>query len=396
MSSMSLHLARFSRPMCQLLLLASLLGGCGNKLSQADSLVEQEPPPVSVQPAIPAQGVYLGALLLTGQTSIADFNARTGVRHALFAEFLSFPRVLDQTGGEYRKIVAFINECKQGGALPMLTLETPDGLNSYTTEQITAFADFLHNRDVPLLLRWNHEMNGSWYAWGQQPALYQAKFREFAQIVHVRAPNVAMAWTPNQGWGYPWPTTPARIAPGSSDFALLDTNSDGVINQSDDPYAPYYPGDAYVDWVGHSFYHWGNGLERGSNQVPYPGKWGEANGIANAIPNFHDTYAVGHQKPMLIAETSALFDPANQAGGNSPEAEIKNSWLSQVYNLADPATPSLQGEFPQIKAIFWFNQRKFESEVGTEIDWSIDSNGTVIERYRQLTADSYFIKGKTN
>lgn len=30
---------------------------------------------------------------------------------------------------------------------------------------------------------------------------------------------------------------------GSPDFKALDTNNDGVIDFSDDPYLPYYPGD---------------------------------------------------------------------------------------------------------------------------------------------------------
>ena len=376
------------------LLLLTFVSACGD-LSKSDSSVDySEPPLVATKPEAPNQGLYLGALLLTGQTSIAQFNAKTGVKHALFAEFLQFPRVLDTNDSEYGKIVSFIKECKANGAQPMLTLETPGGLASYTRDQIVAFADFLYNSDVSIFLRWNHEMNGSWYAWGQQPTLFIAKFREFADIIHARAPNVAMAWTPNQAWGYPWPTTPSRTAPGSADFALLDTNKDGVITDADDPYTPYYPGDAYVDWVGHSFYHWSNRSARGYNEIPYAGKWGQANGIGNSVPNFHDLFAVGHNKPMMIAETSALFDPLDKNGGGAGEADIKTGWLGQVYNLSDSNSPSLRRDFPKLKAIFWFSQKKYEPEVGTDIDWQLDSNQTVSDHYRRMTLDSYFIKGK--
>ena len=377
------------------LLCLLVIAACGD-LSRSDSSVPgyNKPPLVDVKPVVPQQGVYLGALLLTGQTSIAQFNASTGAKHAFFAEFLQFPRVLDKSGSEYRKIVAFIEECRAHGAQPMLTLETPDGLGSYTRQQIEEFADFLYNADISILLRWNHEMNGSWYVWGQQPTLYIAKFREFADIIHTRAPNVAMAWTPNQGWGYPWPTVPSRIIPGSTDFALLDTNGDGFITETDDPYSPYYPGDSYVDWVGHSFYHWSNQSARGYNNIPYSGKWGQANGIGNAVLNFHNLFAVGHNKPMMIAETSALFDPIDKNGGGASEADIKIGWIGQVYNLKDTASPSLQHDFPRLKAIFWFSQKKYEAEVGTDIDWRLDSNRTVLDYYRQMTADTYFIKGK--
>ena len=40
--------------------------------------------------------------------------------------------------------------------------------------------------------------------------------------------------------------------PGTASYAAMDTNGDGVVSDLDDPYAPYYPSDAYVDWVGMS------------------------------------------------------------------------------------------------------------------------------------------------
>ena len=32
----------------------------------------------------------------------------------------------------------------------------------------------------------------------------------------------------------------------------MDTNGDGAVDNLDDPYEPYYPGDTSVDWVGMS------------------------------------------------------------------------------------------------------------------------------------------------
>ena len=45
--------------------------------------------------------------------------------------------------------------------------------------------------------------------------------------------------------------------PSVADLALMDTNQDGVVNNADDAYSPYYPGDAFVDWVGSSIYTYG-------------------------------------------------------------------------------------------------------------------------------------------
>ncbi|OQW97037.1 MAG: hypothetical protein BWK77_02815, partial [Verrucomicrobia bacterium A1] len=223
-----------------------------------------------------------------------------------------------------------------------------------------------------------------------QPTLYVAKFREFADIIHQRAPGVAMTWTPNQGWGYSWPWGAYAITTNSPDFRLLDTNGDGQLTESDDSYGPFYPGDAYVDWVGISFYHWGN--DRGFNQLPWTGKWGHANGVSNAIPNFHDLFAVAHGKPMLIAETSAFYDPMNVKTGNASEVSIKQNWIQQVYNLTDVNQPRLNVAFPQVKAICWFSQRKYESEVNGEVEWRLNDDTNVIAFYRQTVSNSYFIK----
>lgn len=65
-----------------------------------------------------------------------------------------------------------------------------------------------------------------------------------------RAPGNPVVWSPDYGGGYPYPGGRYNTEPGTADFAALDTNRDGALTMSDDVYAPFYPGDAYVDWVG--------------------------------------------------------------------------------------------------------------------------------------------------
>ncbi|MEI6092535.1 MAG: glycosyl hydrolase, partial [bacterium] len=346
------------------------------------------PPPV-----IPDTGSYIGGILLSGQTSPVDFNNSTGIKHSLFMTFVNFPDVVDAKNSEYIKIKNFVNDCKAVNATPVITVMTNNGLSSYTKDQIIDFANILSGFDVPVFLRWNHEMNGSWYIWSQEPTLYIEKFREFATEIHTRASNVAMVWTPNQGAGYPWSDgVYYNSSPSSADFILLDTNKDGIWDYLDDPYSPYYPGDLYVDWVGHSYYHWSNGAVRGINEVPTTGQWGAANGITGTIPNFHDVYAVGHNKPMMIAETSALYDSSDAKGGGASEADIKKEWIKQVYNLNDDSNPKISESLPRVKAILWFSQLKYEQEVSVDIDWRLDSNQQVINYYNQTVSDPYFIK----
>ena len=60
--------------------------------------------------------------------------------------------------------------------------------------------------------------------------------------------NVAFMWAPNTGQGYPYQGY-GLITTTTADIAILDINGDGKVNEGDDPYSPYYPGDDYVDWV---------------------------------------------------------------------------------------------------------------------------------------------------
>ena len=51
-----------------------------------------------------------------------------------------------------------------------------------------------------------------------------------------------MLWAPNNGGGYPFPNgTAIADYVTATDFKAMDTNGDGQITQSDDPYAPFYP-----------------------------------------------------------------------------------------------------------------------------------------------------------
>lgn len=48
----------------------------------------------------------------------------------------------------------------------------------------------------------------------------------------------------------------------------MDTNSDGTLTADDDAYAPYYPGDDYVDQTGMSLYYKGPGFQNINEAQP--------------------------------------------------------------------------------------------------------------------------------
>ncbi len=115
---------------------------------------------------------------------------------------------------------------------------------------------------VPVIERFAREMNGSWWAWGQQPAEYIDAVRRVADAVHRDAPGSAMMWAPNCAGGYPFSGGAFESLPGAAGFVDLDTTQDGVLASTDDPYALYYPGDV-VSRVVESLYHWGSTLSLG-------------------------------------------------------------------------------------------------------------------------------------
>lgn len=89
-------------------------------------------------------------------------------------------------------------------------------------------------------------------SFGLKPTSYKAKFQILADYIHTLTNLTAMVWAPNIAGGtYSSPPTTFKNnypEPGTDDFRLLDPNSNGEIENSEDSYQPYYPGDEYVDW----------------------------------------------------------------------------------------------------------------------------------------------------
>lgn len=308
--------------------------------------------------------------------SIAAVAERLGVTPAAWVQFVRFPL----TDGDRQNLDAFFEQVGAVHGVAVVTLEPHDGLGSVTSDAAEDLAAVLdaawETRGVRTLVRFAHEMNGSWYAWGQQPAEYVEAFRTVASAVHAGAPASAMVWAPNEGAGYPFSGGPYEALPGSPNRAALDTDGDGELTRLDDPYAPYWPGDDAVDWVGMSLYFWGVAYPWGENEVPPEGRFaGALHGVPSGahedevpVPDFYATYAEGHDKPMAIIETAALYDPA---GGGPTESDVKSAWFAQVFS-ADTVR-----EFPRIQMINWFEWRKEEPEVGSTIDWRLSGDAAL-------------------
>jgi len=331
---------------------------------------------------VPASGVWFGVNLDFSRDAPAQYSQRLGRYPAIYTLFLPIP--LDSSNvGFMDNIVEML---KQSGGMLLLTLEPRNGLDSVTPEVADSVAARMagyNARGAMVLLRFAHEMNGSWYEWSQQPEKYIATYRRVADAVHRMAPGTAMLWAPNYGGGYPFHGGKFEARQGSADMKALDTDGDGKLTRKDDPYAPYYPGDAWVDWVGMSIYHWGSHYPWGGNYLPEADKFarmleGNYNGSVGDernLPDFYKEYGENRRKPVGVFETAAFYAPAK---GGADEMELKSDWWKQVF------AQNIPQRFPRLKMINWFEWDKYEVEVRDRVDWTVTFDPKLRAAFRNI------------
>lgn len=194
---------------------------------------------------------------------------------------------------------------------------------------IDAFAQKCKTFGGRMFLRPWWEMNGTWYSWGRSPS-YVAAWRRFHDRVKAVAPLVEFVWCPNTIW-----------------------------DAASDP-APWYPGDAYVDWVGVDGYN-AAALKKTTWKSPYE--------------LFKSTYdrlrQIGPGKPIAICET------ASTEGGGS-----KAAWITNLLGTA------LRERFTEVEMMLWFNWDILEE--GTRRDWPIESSPEAQAAFKSGISSSYY------
>ena len=221
------------------------------------------------------------------------------------------------------------------GATPVITWEPWDPAAgttqpAYALKRITAgahdayltsWARAARAYGGPVVLRFAHEMNGSWYPWsagvnGNTAADYVAAWRHVHRIfAKQRATNVQWSWSPNVPY------------PGSTALSAL------------------YPGDAVVSRVALDGYNWGGSLP-GTSWTSFADLFGEGIRQVRTITT----------KPLHVGEVGAP-----EAGGDKP------AWVRDMFAWLAVDT--------QVAGITWFSFDK-------ESDWRIDSSAATLEAFR--------------
>lgn len=225
-----------------------------------------------------------------------------------------------------------ISNLRATGQAPMITWEPYEqslsgiaagAYDSYLRES----AQIAKSWGGPLMIRFAHEMNGTWYPWAgsnTSPETFIAAWRHVVSIFRAEgAGNVKWVWSPN------------------------------VQEGSKYPISPYFPGDEWVDYVGLDGYNWGSA----------EGRW---QSLREVLASSYATVTQLSSRPVIVAETSS-----SETGGDKA-AWIRNGFMSE-----------LPQSLPRVSAVIWFDKVQ-------EQDWRINSSRASLDAYRAVVACSIY------
>lgn len=291
----------------------------------------------------PVFGAYLGAYA-ENDKAVHDpydpekryqdiFPVLTEKKHAAYLIYFTYGADIDSYKSHFMK-------AKETGTAIQLALQPKRGMKEIVdNEWLTSFISKLEGYDVPVFLRLANEMNEPSAPWFGPASEYIPKFRLFADVVHKKSENIAMVWAP------------AWFPPDTVDA--------------------YYPGDAYVDWVGLSMY-----------KVPNPeldplGKGVDRESYLKKLERIYNTY--GTKKPIFISEGGISYSDIKTGKDTT-------SWA--VYEMKKFYTylPML---YPGVKATYWFDSTKTVENIPRS--YLLSNNQTVLDAYKQGINNDFYL-----
>jgi hypothetical protein len=307
-----------------------------------------------------------------GAETVADITSKLGSPPAVVVSFVSFPLTAD----DVTNLQAAANQARDAGAVLVVTLQPWGGLSSVTDQATADVAQRLAafgTQGVATIVRFAHEMNGTWYPWSQDPAAYVAAFRRVAEAVHAMAPTAANDVGPQPGRGLPVRGWTVRGEAGQPGGKGARHQWERAPRSRRRPVRSLLAGRRLRGLGRDEPLPLGNHVSVGSQHGPAAGKFAEmisGSPVAGrvAVPDFYTGYAERYGKPLAIVETAALYRPG---GGGAAETAIKTAWLAQVFSSVTRA------RFPLLRMVNWFDWRKLETEVNAVVDWRVTANPAV-------------------
>lgn len=296
----------------------------------------------------PPYGCSLGAFLDRDERAGAPFLDENGQVHRDPAAFAAL------TGRKLASVFCYLSygrrfparwvaRLKAQNVAAHIAWEPNQGLDVVQDDSyLHRFAEDAARADCPIFLRFASEMNGNWTRYGGDALRFKQKWGLVQAIMARRAPNVAMVWCVN---AVPEPPIPL-----------------------------FYPGDAYVDWVGVNFY-----------SVPFhdnnPARSGQFENPADLLRHVYGLYAA--RKPIMICEYGASHRSAVDGRDRSDWAALK---IAQLY----AALPRL---YPRVKLIDIFDCDNLRyARPGRQLnDYSVTNTTLVRDAYAAAVASDYFL-----
>ncbi|TPX40860.1 hypothetical protein SeMB42_g03833 [Synchytrium endobioticum] len=305
-------------------------------------------------------------------------NARTGRNWPIFHMSQNIPTFSPTSN--YPNIETRINDSvivntitDAGLLLDVFPMQQPGlSYSIITQDDVNALAHQcadLNKRGVKVWLRLASEMNGNWYSYAQQPVSFTNLWKQVTNAVRAVTNGTAMMWSPQILPNGQYSLNPTATGPiDSVNFKALDTNGDGQINSRDDPYTPYWPGEAFVDWIGTSIYYHGPHLAPdsslfGINTIP-PSDYFESYMRTERFPFY--TFAENAGKPVSMAEWGIPYyislTPSEPGGKPTPidpgpgQLAMKRAWWSSSLT-----NKTLLNRYPLIKMFGLFEIIKEET-----------------------------------
>lgn len=285
---------------------------------------------------------------------IDRFEANAGKRISILHTGLPWYSSVSWPQGYYPFVPSIMDTIRSRGGIPFVDWASRDSNAPNILDQPTFnlssiirgdhdqyvrdWATGARNWGHPFFLRFDWEMNGTWYPWSEKAnGNSQGQFVEAWRHVHdifeeVGAHNVTWVWCPN---------------------AIYDNSI---------PLEGLYPGDAYVDWTCADVYNWGTNQSK-------PDRW---KSFTEAFsPTYTKLLEIAPSKPIIIGETSST-----EYGGS------KADWIISLL------TSELPDGFPNVKGLLWFNWN-------TEgMDWVIESSETAKNAFAEGIASEYYVENE--
>lgn len=267
--------------------------------------------------------------------------------------------VTGKYGKPYSGILGYINwgdlpsvspeflQAKSSNVMLQIAWQLTAGLNAVQDDEyLHSFARELREYGKPLFLSFGREMNGDWVVWGGNPLLYKQKYQLVSSVMKREAPNVAMVWTPG--------------------YVPSETVDD------------YYPGDAWVDWVGINGYtdYYCNGnpnMDKATAEVFYQGS--EANPLTK-FKAIYDRYS--GRKPIMIGETGVAW--ANRR----PYVEVTDWAVNNIKRFYG----YLPLAYPRIKAVYYFNVDQSTSDFS---HYLVSGNPKLEKAFREAISSPVYL-----